>query len=237
MFCYCPPGRDMLQYVKVNIMRMRKKRNLPQRIERCGSLFVPDPEAYRGVWLERVPGYQYLHLEIGCGRGRFTVETAKTLPDTLLVAVERVPDAMITGMERAFREEVQNLRFISADAANLDKLFAPGEVDVIYLNFCDPWPGKRHAKRRLTYGTFLKQYAALLRPGGEIRFKTDNDELFAFSLESFAQCGFEVDEVTYNLHENGPGIMTDYEQKFHSQGVLIKRCVARIKKENETATE
>jgi tRNA (guanine-N7-)-methyltransferase len=211
-------------------MRMRKKPNLPQRIEKCGPLYVPDPEAYRGKWLEKVPGYQQLQLEIGCGRGRFTVETALSQPDTLLVAIERVPEAMIIGLESASREEVQNVRFINADAANLDKLFAPGELDAIYINFCDPWPGNRHAKRRLTHQNFLRSYRDILRPGGEIRFKTDNDDLFVFSLESFDLGGFELAEVTRHLHENGPvGIMTDYERKFHDQGVSINRCVAKLK--------
>jgi tRNA (guanine-N7-)-methyltransferase len=209
---------------------MRKKPNLPQRIEKCGELYINDPEAYRGQWLQKIPGFQKLQLEIGCGRGRFTVETANALPETLLVAVERVPEAMIIGLERACREEVKNVRFIETDAANLDKLFAPGELDAVYINFCDPWPGNRHVKRRLTHGNFLSIYRTLLRPGGEIRFKTDNDDLFEFSLDSFELNGFELEDVTRHLHENGPnGIMTDYEQKFHEQGVSINRCVAKMK--------
>jgi tRNA (guanine-N7-)-methyltransferase len=215
-------------------MRMRKKPNLPQRIEKCGPLYVTVPAAYRGEWLGRIPGYKALELEIGCGRGRFTVETAKTQPETLLVAVERVPEAMIIGLERACREEAHNIRFVDSDAAYLDKMFAPGELDAIYINFCDPWPSNRHAKRRLTHANFLRIYRVLLRLGGELRFKTDNSDLFEYSLESLELNGFELSEVTRDLHGNGPsGIMTDYEQKFHEQGVSINRCVAKLKTYSE----
>ncbi len=196
---------------------------------RCANVLVTDPETYRGQWLARVEGYDKLALELGCGRGRFTVETAKQSPDTLLVAVERVGDAMIIGMERAMREETHNIRFVQADALRLGEFFAPGELDRLYINFCDPWPRKGHAKRRLTHENFLKSYAPLLAPGGEIHFKTDNDALFEFSLEEFPKAGFTVSDVTRDLHQNGPtGVMTDYELKFTAQGVSINRCVAKI---------
>ncbi len=116
------------------------------------------------------------------------------------------------------------------DAARLGEVFAPGEVSRIYINFCDPWPGSRHAKRRLTAPSFLKLYAEALAPGGEIRFKTDNLPLFDWSLETFEAEGWEVSEVTRDLHADGPrGIMTDYEAKFYAEGKPICRCVARKK--------
>ena len=210
-------------------MRMRKKPNLVPRIERCGAVFISEPEPYRGVWLKSFPEYRDVYLEIGCGKGRFTAETAVSMPDTLLVAVERVADAMIIGMERAVREEISNVRFIKADASNLTELFGDGELGRIYINFCDPWPGNRHGKRRLTAEGFLDIYKRLLCPGGEIHFKTDNVPLFEFSLSSFRSAGFELFDVTRNLHQNGPvGVMTDYEQKFYSQNIAINRCVARL---------
>lgn len=210
-------------------MRMRKKPNMPQRLEKCAAVHIPDPEAYRGHWRSSLPGYQSLQLEIGCGRGRFTTETARSSPDTLLVAVERVPEALIIAMERAVREELRNVRFIKADADRLTALFGAGEIDRIYINFCDPWPGNRHAKRRLTHENFLKLYRVLLRPGGEIHFKTDNIDLFVFSVASLEKNGFELLESTKDLHGDGPsGIMTDYEAKFYAQGVSICRCVARL---------
>lgn len=209
-------------------MRMRKKPNLQPRLARCAPVIVDAPEAHRGRWLADCPGHRELHLEIGCGKGRFTVETAKAAPDILLVAVEKVPDAMVIATERAMAEAVSNVRFMDLDALRLGEVFAPGEAARIYLNFSDPWPARRHAARRLTHGGFLAIYRELLSPGGEIWLKTDNAPLFDFSLAEFQKAGFLLSEVTRNLHEHGcQGIMTDYEGGFHAQGVPIHRCVAR----------
>ena len=210
-------------------MRMRKKPNMPQRIEKCAAVHIAEPGAYRGDWLERITGYKRLHLELGCGRGRFTAETAVTTPDTLLVGVERVPEALIIAMERAVREDIPNVRFINTDAALLPLIFGQDELERIYINFCDPWPGSRHAKRRLTHPKYLELYKPLLSAHGELHFKTDNDALFEFSLEQLMDSGFEVFDITRDLHRDGPvGVMTDYELKFVAQGVSINRCVARI---------
>jgi len=210
-------------------MRMRKKKNLIPRLERCAAVHIKDPENHKGKWLELNSGCSELHLEIGCGKGRFTAETAANNPDTLFIAVEKVPDALVVAMERAVANELKNVYFITCDAALLAEFFAEGEVRRIYINFCDPWPTKRHAKRRLTSPGFLNIYKTILAEGGEIHFKTDNSQLFEYSLEQFAENGFELHEVTRNLHENGIcGVMTDYEEKFHNQGVPINRCVARL---------
>ena len=120
-------------------------------------------------------------------------------------------------------------RFIDANANILPEFFAPGEVDRIYINFCDPWPTKRHAKRRLTHGNFLKLYRKVLKDGGQIHFKTDNAPLFAWSVEEIPQFGFTLSEVTDDLHANGAvGVMTDYEAKFHELGTPIHRLVATM---------
>lgn len=212
-------------------MRMRKKPNLIPRMERCASVQIKEPEAFQGRWLQEFPQYRSLFVELGCGKGRFTAETAVTIPDTLLVGVEKVPDAMVVGMERVFNAGIENVRFMDRDVQNLPAIFGEHEIDRIYINFCDPWPTKRHAKRRLTSGGFLEIYKGVLKNGGEIHFKTDNSPLFEYSLEEFESHGFTLSEVTRNLHENGPvGIMTDYEAKFHEQGVHINRCVARFEK-------
>lgn len=208
---------------------MRKKPNLIPRMEKCASVQEKEPETLRGKWLESTGEgkFEKLYLELGCGKGRFTAETAKTIPETLLVAVERIPDAMIIGMERTVREEIKNIRFIDMDVSKICDVFAPGEVDRIYINFCDPWPKKKTAKRRLTSPGFLALYKGVLKPGGEIHFKTDNLPLFEYSLESFRENGFELREVTNDLHKDGIcGIMTDYEEKFNAQGIKINRCVA-----------
>ena len=206
-------------------MRMRKKPNLIPRMEACSRVWIRQPERYRGRWRELMPDAREIRLEIGCGKGKFTVETAKAEPDILLIALEKVPDAMVMAMEYAVREELQNVVFIDADAAILPDLFDVGEIDLIYLNFCDPWPRKKNAKRRLTFHTFLKSYQRVLRLNGEIHFKTDNAPLFEWSLGEFEACGLEIRNLTRNLHENGPvGIMTGYEEKFYALGTPINRC-------------
>jgi len=173
-----------------------------------------------------MPQAKELHVELGCGKGRFTAETAAQNPDTLLIAVERVPDAMVIAMERAVALELKNVFFLDDDAAHLPLLFAPDEVDRIYINFCDPWPGQHHAKRRLTSEGFLNVYRQILRDGGEIHFKTDNHDLFEWSLFQFPKAGYQLSQITRDLHGQGIcGVMTDYEAKFHQQGVPIKRCV------------
>jgi len=208
-------------------MRIRKKPNLLPRMEKAGAVQITDPEQYPGKWRERIPGYKALHLELGCGKGRFTVGTAGANPDVLLIAVEKVPDAMVIGMERAVEQGLSNVRFIDRDVTLLPMLFAPGEVDRVYLNFCDPWPRSHDAKHRLTAPGFLRLYADVLPIGGEIHFKTDNLSLFRWSLEQFTAEGWSLSEVTNDLHANGIcGIMTDYEAKFHEEGIRINRLVA-----------
>jgi len=198
-------------------------------MERCAHVKVDNPFDFAGSWRDAFPGFSELHVELGCGKGRFTAETAASEKGALLVAVERVPDAMVVAMERVCARELPNVRFIDMDAARITDMFAPGEVQRIYINFCDPWPSGRHAKRRLTAPGFLELYKRVLSPGGEIHFKTDNAPLFEYSLETFSECGFTLYDVTRDLHADGVrGVMTDYEEKFHLQGVPINRCVARI---------
>lgn len=208
---------------------MRKKPNLIPRMERCARILIPTSEeeyTQRGHWRDLMPEATALHVELGCGKGRFTVETAAQNPDVLFIAVERVPDAMVIAMERAMELNLKNVFFMDDDAARLPMIFAPGEVDRIYVNFCDPWPGHRHARRRLTSEGFLSVYRQVLKDGGQIHFKTDNRDLFEWSLFQFPKVGYELSEVTRNLHENGPcGVMTDYEEKFHNLGTHINRCV------------
>ncbi len=208
-------------------MRMHKKKNLASRMERASSALTAEPEKLKGRWLEVFSGYERLHIELGCGKGTFTRDMAKTMPGVLFAAVERVPDAMVMAMEKIIDAGLDNVRFIDMDAERLCEAFAENEADRIYINFCDPWPKSKQAKRRLTAPAFLEKYKRILKPGGEIHFKTDNAELFRYSLETFREAGLELAEVTENLHQNGPvGVMTDYELKFYSEGKPICRAVA-----------
>ena len=198
-------------------------------MEKCAALLIDEPGIYRGRWRERFPGFSALQLELGCGKGRFTADTAEALPDTLIVALEKVPDAMIIAMERVKERGLENVRFINGDAAGLLDMFAPGEADRIYINFCDPWPKSRDAKFRLTSPGFLRLYADVLKTGGQIHFKTDNANLFAWSLPEMESCFLELRNVTDDLHANGPvGIMTGYEEKFYALGTPIHRVEAVV---------
>ncbi len=210
-------------------MRMRKKKNLQPRMDACRDCWIREPEVLRGRWRTLFPQAERLEVELGCGKGRFTAGTAQAQPGTLLIAVEKVPDAMVVAMERVTALGLRNVFFIDADAALLPELFAPGEVDRIYINFCDPWPKSNQKKRRLTHGNFLKKYREVLKEGGQIHFKTDNDKLFQWSVEEIPQFGFALLEVTRDLHAEGPvGVMTDYEAKFYGEGKNINWCVATM---------
>lgn len=207
-------------------MRMRKKPNLIPRMERCSRFLIREPASYRGHWRQLKPDAKEIRLEIGCGKGRFSAETAQQHPDVLYIALERVPDAMVIAMERSQEKGLDNIFFIDGDAAKLREYFAPGEVDLLYINFCDPWPGLKHARRRLTHEQFLILYRGILKDGGQIHFKSDNHDLFEWSLFQFPKAGFILSEVTRDLHGQGiNGVMTDYEEKFYQMGTPINRCV------------
>ena len=210
-------------------MRMRKKKNLVPRMERCAAQLIRNPYEHRGHWRDLMPQARELRVELGCGKGRFTHGTAAAEPDVLFIAIEMVPDAMVVAMEKARDAALRNVWFVDGDAALLPDMFAPGEIDRLYINFCDPWPKSNQKKRRLTHGNFLKKYRQVLAEGGQIHFKTDNDKLFEWSLEEIPQFGFALSEVTRDLHADGPvGVMTDYERKFYGEGKSINRCVATM---------
>ena len=206
-------------------MRMRKMRNLEPRMEKCADYRIPEPAALKGNWRSLKPGCKALWVEVGCGKGKFTAETAQANPTVLLVAVERCREAMVVAMEKAQSMGLKNVLFIDMDVAEIESVFAPGEIDRLFINFPDPWPRKKNAKRRLTHRGFLDKYCRVVKQGGEFHFKTDNAPLFAFSLEEFAACGLETKNVTDDLHKEGvTGIMTGYEEKFHALGTPIHRC-------------
>ncbi len=206
-------------------MRMRKMKNRDSRMERCAQLRIEDPNGRKGAWRELMPGAKALWVEVGCGKGKFTAETAQANPDVLLIAIERCREAMVVAMEKAQAMGLTNVFFIDMDVALMEDCFAAGEIDRLFINFPDPWPRKKNAKRRLTFRSFLDKYCRVVRPGGEIHYKTDNAPLFQWSVEEFQMCGLEVKNLTRNLHENGiVGIMTGYEEKFHALGTPINRC-------------
>ena len=206
-------------------MRMRKMKNLEPRTERCAAIRIAEPAEKKGTWRSLKPDATALWVEVGCGKGKFTAETAAANPDVLLIAVERCREAMVVAMEKAQAMGLTNVFYIDMDVEKIEEIFAPGEIDRLFINFPDPWPRKKNAKRRLTYRTFLDKYCRVIKEGGEIHYKTDNAPLFEFSVEEFAACGLQVNNLTRNLHEHGiVGIMTGYEEKFHALGTPINRC-------------
>ncbi len=208
-------------------MRMRKKPNLIPRMERCAAVQISQPETFRGRWGAEFPQYKEIRLELGCGKGRFTCGEAANEPEALLLALEKVPDAMVVAMERVMERNIPNVRFLDRDAGLLPELFAPGEIARLYINFCDPWPKSRDAKLRLTAPGYLRLYADLLPVGGQIWFKTDNTPLFDWSIRQMEAEGWSLTEVTHDLHAAGPvGVMTDYEARFYDLGQPINRLVA-----------
>ncbi len=206
-------------------MRMRRKANLEPRMEACARWQVADAAAMKGSWRSLMPECRELWVEVGCGKGKFTVETAAANPEVLLIAIERCREAMVMAMEKAKNMGLKNVFFVDMDVALMEGCFAFGEIDRLFINFPDPWPRSKNAKRRLTYRTFLRMYSRVIRDGGEIHFKTDNAKLFESSLEEIELVGLAVKNLTRDLHANGiVGIMTGYEEKFHAMGTPINRC-------------
>ncbi|TDM04574.1 tRNA (guanosine(46)-N7)-methyltransferase TrmB [Macrococcus carouselicus] len=185
-------------------------------------------EARKGQMREWFNNDRPIHIEVGSGMGRFITEMAKAHPDINYIGIERDKNVMIRIVEKAVEQQISNLRLLTLDAEHLADYFSPGEVDRVYLNFSDPWPKTRHAKRRLTHENFLKLYEIILKEDGEVHFKTDNQHLFEFSLESMSQYGMKLKNINLDLHTEEPqdNIRTEYEDKFSNKGFRINRLEA-----------
>ncbi len=190
----------------------------------------PATEAERGHWKEIFGRSAPLYVELGTGKGGFISQIAAREPEHSFLGIEVQQDVLYRAAQRVSEADLKNVRLLVFDIHSLEDILAPGEADGIYINFCDPWPKARHAKRRLTHRAFLEKYRHVLRPGGLLFFKTDNPGLFAFSLEEFAAAGLKAEDVSYDLHaENLPdNIETEYEKKFSEFGEKIHRCVVRF---------
>lgn len=207
-------------------MRLRKKKNTPVRFERCAEYTV-ETEGLKQDFYTYFDAAKPLELEIGSGKGRFIVTLAEQAPEKQFISIERVEDCIVMAMEKAQRKELKNIKFFPLDAAKLTEYFPAECADVIYLNFSDPWPKSRYAKRRLTHRRMVAAYLPLLKKEGKICFKTDNRPLFDFSVEEFQEIGFRLEELTYDLHSTDtPNVMTEYEERFSSMGTPINRFVA-----------
>lgn len=206
-------------------------RNVPGAREMIieSSLSIQEPEKLKGQWKEEFKNHHPIHIEIGMGKGKFILEMAKRNPEINYIGIEKYSSVLVRAVEKAEDFEGNNLRLIRMDAENMENVFEEQEISRIYLNFSDPWPKDRHAKRRLTSIRFLEKYDHILKSDGRVMFKTDNRDLFDFSLEQVKEAGWILENCTYDLHHseyNEGNVMTEYEEKFSKMGNSICRLTA-----------
>ena len=206
-------------------------RNVPGARETIieNQFSIQQPEQMKGKWTEVFQNDQPIHIEVGMGKGQFIIEMARRNPELNYIGIEKYSSVLVRAVEKLEDFEQDNLRLIRMDAENIEEVFDKDEVDRIYLNFSDPWPKDRHAKRRLTSTRFLERYDNILTPEGRVMFKTDNKDLFNFSLEQVEEAGWILENHTYDLHHseyNEGNVMTEYEEKFSAKGNPICRLVA-----------
>ena len=190
---------------------------------------VQNPKEQKNNWQELFGNTNPIHIEIGMGKGRFIMDMAKLHPEINYIGIEKYSSVLIRGIQKMEVEELPNLFFIRMDAEEIVEVFGQGEVSKIYLNFSDPWPKDRHAKRRLPSREFLARYNEILMKEGNLEFKTDNKDLFMFALEELEPAGWHLDKVTYDLHHDDAmmegNVMTEYEEKFSSMGNPIYKYI------------
>lgn len=205
-------------------MRLRKKPHTDEKLQNFSDFVT------RGDVQPIKKDSRELYVELGTGKGDFITQAAERFPQINFIGLEVEATCVLAAARKVREKNLGNVRLIVFDVENITEIFSAHEVDRLYINFCDPWPKKRHAKRRLTHARFLELYRKILKPDGEIFFKTDNRGLFDFSLEQFALAGLEVREVTNDLHAAEPpeNIRTEYENKFSAAGVPINFCIARF---------
>lgn len=206
-------------------------RNVPGARETIieNQFSIQQPEQMKGKWAEVFQNDHPIHIEVGMGKGQFIIEMVRRNPEVNYIGIEKYSSVLVRAVEKLEDFEQDNLRLIRMDAENIEEVFDKDEVDRIYLNFSDPWPKDRHAKRRLTSTRFLERYDNILTPEGRVMFKTDNKDLFDFSLEQVEEAGWILENHTYDLHHseyNEGNVMTEYEEKFSAKGNPICRLVA-----------
>jgi len=214
-------------------MRLRKIPRAGEYIATHSELAVVGGEGLKGSWQSIFEVSQPIHIEVGMGKGGFINEMARRNPDINFIGIELYDSVLLRALEKLVENPLPNLRLLHADAVNLEEIFDQGEVAKIYLNFSDPWPKSRHAKRRLTHEGFLSVYGKILMTGGKLQLKTDNRSLFEYSLWSFNHYGMVFSDVSVDLHadpEKYPdNVMTEYETKFHGKGQPIYLLEASFK--------
>ena len=213
-------------------MRLRKKPHTFEKLENFSDFVTVEKidSTRAGNWKNFFGNDNKIFVELGFGKGDFISQLAEINPQINFIGLEMEAEVVLKAARKIQEKNLSNVKLFVFNINNIEEIFSENEIDRIYINFCDPWPKKRHAKRRLTYITFLQKYKKILVPRGEIHFKTDNRALFDFSLEQFALANFKVSDVTFDLHANEPpeNIRTEYENRFSAEGVPINRCVVTV---------
>ncbi|MBQ7386143.1 MAG: tRNA (guanosine(46)-N7)-methyltransferase TrmB [Ruminococcus sp.] len=217
-------------------MRIRKKKWAQPELDAC-NFYIKNPQEYKGKWASFFVKNQPIELEVGCGKGTFVAEKAFRNPDVNFIAMDIKSDMLGVGRRnivKRFEGSSREIDNVALVAFNVDQIFKviseDDKIDRIYINFCNPWPRGKHNKRRLTHPTKLELYKNFLKKGGEIHFKTDNDELFEDSLEYFKESGFELVKIVRDLHNSDVegNIVTEHEKMFSDEGILIKYLIAKL---------
>lgn len=216
-------------------MRLRNKPWAKDALASHPEMVIQNPEQWKGRWQERFGNDNPIHIEIGSGKGQFVSGMATKNPNINYIGIEIQESVLVVALEKALAADVPNLQLLHVNGGQVTDYFEKGEVNQIYLNFSDPWPKKRHAKRRLTHESFLVGYEQVLPPFGELHFKTDNRGLFEYSLASFSQFGLILKQVWLDLHKVDfpENVMTEYEEKFSAKGHPIYRVEVIFPKERK----
>ena len=211
-------------------MRVRKRKGAEEHLANHPQYVILEPEAAKGKWHELFGNDNPIHIEVGSGKGAFITGMAQQNPDINYIGIDIQLSVLSYALDKVLASGAENVKLLRVDGSSLTNYFEDGEIDQLYLNFSDPWPKKRHEKRRLTYKTFLDTFKQILPEHGEIHFKTDNRGLFEYSLVSFSQYGMTLKGVWLDLHASDfeGNVMTEYEKKFSSKGQVIYRVEAQF---------
>ncbi|AWN21516.1 tRNA (guanosine(46)-N7)-methyltransferase TrmB [Streptococcus sobrinus] len=209
-------------------MRVRRRKGAEEHLANNPHYVILNPEDAKGHWQEIFGNDKPIHIEVGSGKGAFITGMALQNPGINYIGIDIQVSVLSHALDKVLASEAENIRLLQVDGSSLTNYFADEEIDLLYLNFSDPWPKKKHAKRRLTYKTFLDTYKQILPEHGEIHLKTDNRGLFEYSLASFSQYGMVLKQVWLDLHASDyeGNVMTEYEQKFSDKGQVIYRVEA-----------
>ncbi|MGT2895164.1 tRNA (guanosine(46)-N7)-methyltransferase TrmB [Streptococcus entericus] len=213
-------------------MRVRNRKGAAEYLAANPQYVILNPEDSKGKWRQVFGNNHPIHIEVGSGKGRFITGMAAQNPDINYIGIDVQLSVLSYALDKVLESGLPNIKLLRVDGSSLTNYFEAGEIDLLYLNFSDPWPKTRHEKRRLTYRSFLETFEQILPPGGEIHFKTDNRGLFEYSLASMSQYGMVLNQVWLDLHASDyeGNVMTEYEEKFSKKGQVIYRLEAQFDK-------